>query len=225
MLFAARFKLPNLCRMSIRLIFVFQMTLLHNVQSVFVCSIFLTCRMPTKCVCVFHVNLLQDSTDCVCVFHMTLLQVVHEVCLCIPYDSPAGCPRSVFMYSVWLPRRLSTKCVYVFHMTLLQDVHEVGLCVPLDFPAWYPQSLFMCSTWLSCRMSMKCVCVFHMTLLQNVGKEYFVFCITLITYSHHFRMQNSPNVFVKGNIFCFSCKVPYGCLYVKYIYSKLENVR
>ena len=137
---------------------------------------------------------------------MTLLQDFHEVCLCVPYDSPEGCPRSVF----------------VFHLTFLQDIHKVCSCIPPDSPAECLQNVFMCSI------------VFHVTILQDVHKvclcvpydspTIFVFFITLTTYSHHFRTQNSPTVFVKGKC-CFFYKVPYGCLYVIYIYSKLQNVR
>jgi hypothetical protein len=177
--------------------------------------------MSTTCVCVFHVNLLQDSTNFVCVFRMTLLRDVHKACLCVPLHSNIGYPQNVFLFSKWLFCRIPTNCVCVFLLTTLQDIYKMCLCVPYDSPAWCPQSAFMCSTllscrisknvfmcsiWLSCRMSTKCVYVFHMTLLQNVSKEY----LCVMYYCHYVQAsQNSPTVFVKGK-FCFFCKVPYG---------------
>ena len=139
-------------------------------QNVFVCSTWLSCSMSTKCVFVSHVNLLQNSTICVRVFRMTVLQDVHELCLCVPLDSPAGCPHKVFIRSSWISWRIPTKRVFVLLLTTPQDVHKMCLCVPHDSPAGCLRSVFTCSIWLSCKMSTKCVYVFHLTFLQDIHK-------------------------------------------------------
>jgi hypothetical protein len=168
-------------------------------------------------------------------------------CVCVPRESSATCPQTVFVYSIWLSCVMSTKCVCELHMILQQDVQQMclhvciqldylagfykGVCVAYDSPAGCPQSVFnltllqhihsvfKCSTWLSCRMSTKCVCVLHMTLLQDVRKENLCF-----SYDPHNKQLSLPyaefaDAFVKGICFVF-CNVPYGCLYLTYIYSK-----
>jgi hypothetical protein len=156
--------------MSIKLVCVFQMTLLQDVYKV--CCVFNIShlQMSTKCVCVpressagcshtvfvYYIWLsCRMSTKCVCAFHMILQQDV-QVCLhvCIPLDYLAG------FYKV---------CLFVLY----------------DSPAGYPGSVFMCSMWLSYRTFLKKTCAISMTPTTN---------------SHHFLMQNSPTVLWRGHV-------------------------